>query len=126
MRCRLNTLEIDVHTAAALRELDRIRQQVPDYLAQTIRIALDQTFLRLKTRLQSDAFDVSRGPQRIERSVDDRREIERVQIEPEITSDDSRHVKQIVDESRLGARIALDRFDCAGRVCAFDFAVADH
>src|SRR6185436_824556 len=43
-RRRLHTMQIYLHAASALRELDRVRQQVPNYLPQAIGITLHQAF----------------------------------------------------------------------------------
>ena len=105
----------DAHAdgAALIREFERVRQQIPDHLPQTIRIAFDQTLTRLETRLEFYAFHVCRRSQRIERGFNNRREIERMKIETKIAGDDSRHVEQIVNEPRLRTRVALDRLDRA-------------
>src|SRR5215213_3477284 len=125
-RCRLNTLEIDVYAAATLREFDRIRQQVPDHLSQTVRISLHQTLSRLKACLKSYAFHICCRPQRFKCGPNDRREIEWVQIKPEIARNNSRHVEQVVNQSRLRTGVPLDRLDCARSIRTFNFAVPNH
>src|ERR1043165_1409278 len=125
-RSRLDTSKIDTHAAATLCEFDRVRQQIPDHLSQTIRIALHQTLFRHEMRLQLDAFHVGSRAQCVERSVDDRREIEWMQIEPQVAGDDARDVQQIVDKSSLRAGVALDRLDRARGVGTFNFATPDH
>src|ERR1051325_5086066 len=65
---RLDAVEIDAHTAAPLRKLDRVGEQIPDDLPQTIWVAFHQTLFGHKARLQSDAFHVGSRTQGIERS----------------------------------------------------------
>ena len=86
---RFYTGQIDTDTTVTRCELDRVREQVPDYLSQPVWIAFHQTLCRHKTRLQFHAFDVSGWTQCIEGSVDYRAEVEWMQVEPEVAGNDS-------------------------------------
>src|SRR6185369_12047819 len=50
-RCRFHTGQIDTHAAISGRELNCVREQIPDHLSQTVRIAFHQTLCRDKSCL---------------------------------------------------------------------------
>lgn len=67
----------DVHLAAQGRELDRVRQQVPEDLLQAIRIAMDPAVRYIDRRLQPDLFGGGRRFDGIDSGVDDAFEVHR-------------------------------------------------
>ena len=71
-------------------------------------------------------FDVRGGPQSINSRFDNRREIQRMQIETKIPGDDARNVEQVVDQTRLRTRVTLDSFNRARRIRSFNLAVSNH
>ena len=59
---RIDAFEADLHPAAAVRELDRIRQQIPQHLLQALRIARDGRRIRIEHGL--DAYALGLGGRR--------------------------------------------------------------
>ena len=53
----------DLHTAALRRELDGVREEVPDDLLQAGRIARHQAGARVDDDLEPHAFGIGGGPQ---------------------------------------------------------------
>ena len=63
--------------------------------------------MRISLRLGGGAHGVEGG-------LDDRGEIDRLHLEPQLAGDDAAHVEQVVDELRLEPRVALDDLEaCA-------------
>src|SRR5690349_9269940 len=59
---RTGTAERDGHEAILLREFHGIGQEVPEHLLQAIRIASDETGLRLDCKFELNAFGLRRWP----------------------------------------------------------------
>ena len=99
--CEFTRRERDLHAAALRRELDRVRQQVPDDLLQPVGVAGDERRRAGRARLEADALGVGGGPHRLDRRLDHGRELDRLHVEPQLAGDDPRHVEQVLDELRL-------------------------
>ena len=61
---RVHALEHDLDLAVLRRELDGVRQQIPDDLLKTARIAGDRPGRRIEEFLEPDALGVGGGPAR--------------------------------------------------------------
>ena len=65
------------------------------------------------TELDRDALGIRRRPQGLERRVDHRRQRNLgLGVQPEFAVGDSRHVEQIVDQTRLTGRSPSDGIEC--------------
>ena len=60
--CGVHALQPHLHAAAARRELDGVREQVPDDLLQAVGVARDGAGPRVEDRLQADALGLGRRP----------------------------------------------------------------
>ena len=94
------------------RELDGVREQVPDDLLQAIGIRHDGPGL-----VEHDAeVDRLRGrgrPQRGDGGGDDRRRVHLLQRDPKPAGDDTREDEEVLDELGERVGVALDRFERA-------------
>ena len=63
----------------------------------------------IDVRFEPNRFGFERGPQGLDRSEDDIRDIDRPRLEPQLAADRTRHVEEIVDQPRLRPRVPLDR-----------------
>ena len=106
--CGVVPLQHHLHRTAAWRELDGVRQQVPDDLLQAAGIAGDRSGRRVEDAIQPDVLGDGRRRHRLDRRVDERERMQRLQVEPELARVDAAHVEQVVDELRLDPRVALD------------------
>ena len=71
--CEFDALQPHLDAALLRRELDRVRQQVPDHLLQSIRVARDRADARIDDGLDAHALRVGRRLHRRDRVVDDQR-----------------------------------------------------
>ena len=55
---RVDPLETDLHLAASIRELDGVREEIPQHLLQPLRIARHPAGLRIENGLEPDALRV--------------------------------------------------------------------
>ena len=109
----VDALEPDLHPPAAGRELDGVRQQVPDDLLQAVRIAGDRPGRGIEPLVDADALRLRRRPHRLDRRLDERERVDRLDVEPHLARRDAVHVEQVLDQLRLDARVALDRLEPA-------------
>ena len=114
---------VTVISAAGRRELDRVDDQVPDHLLEPIGIAQHRP-RRVQGGVERDALRVRGGAQRVEGVLDQRRQVRRAQLEPQLAGDDPRHVEDVGDQLLLQPRVALDRFERARGALGVQFADA--
>ena len=108
--CRAGAWTRSVHAAALGRELDGVREQVPDHLLQAVRVARDldravgSTVASRLTRLRvgGDAHRLDRPASTTGPSVDASAR------RGAASRDDPAHVEEVLDELRLRARAPLD------------------
>src|SRR5205814_624654 len=110
--------------AAPGGELDGVREEVPHDLLEAGRIALDRLRSELEDALQPDLLRLGVGTHRVERRLDDGREIDRPGIDHELPGRDARHVQELLDQLRLRDRTPLDRLDPARGPLRVELAAA--
>ena len=98
----------DADAAARLRELHRVRQQVPHHLLQPFGIGPDRPGERIERRVQPDLLRFGGRMDRLDRRHDHFGDAHAAHVEPQLAADDARAVEQIADEARLRLRVALD------------------
>ena len=103
--------EADGRRAVSSAELDRVRNQVPHDLLQPVWIAGRDRGADRDLGRQRDVFGRCGGAYDLHRGIDDVREIHRLNLDVQFSCDDPRDLEQIFDETRLRARVALDRFE---------------
>jgi hypothetical protein len=96
------------------RELQRIREQVPDNLVKSRAVAHDQGRVAVDLRGQLDAFRRKRGPQPLDDAGNDSIECQLPHVETQPTRADPAHVEQFVDDAGLRPRVALDHGEAVG------------
>jgi len=105
-----------LHPAAARRELDRVREQVPHHLLEPIRVARDEPGLRVEVDVQREALCLCRRSHGFDPRLRHRLQRDRADAQPQLAGDRARDVEQVLDDPRLQSRAALDRFQgTAGR-----------
>ena len=114
---RVDALEANLHASVPRRELDRIRQQVPDNLLQPLRIAGNRNARLIDGGLQPDALRRRRRRHGLERLLNHARQVDGPDVEPQFAGDDPRHVEDIADQLFLEPRVAFDRLENR-RACA--------
>ena len=116
----------ELDAAVSRRELDRVHQEVPDDLLQTVRVAVERAGARIDQRLQPEPLGLERRPHRVERRFQHPREIDRADVEPHLAADDAGDVEQVVDQLQLHVGIAHDRVERARRRRRVDLAHLEH
>src|SRR3982750_2887710 len=108
---RVDALESDLHPPAARRELNGIREQVPDNLLKPHGVAGNGDDARVHDLLQAHAFGFGGRADGLDRRLDERVGVNLSDIYSEFAGDDARDVKEVVDELSLRPRVALDRLE---------------
>ena len=98
-----------VDASALRRELHGVREQVPDDLLQPVGVA-DHAHARASMSAldRRSAWPARRRPDRRRSPLDDGREVDRRDVEPQLAGDDARDVEEVLDEAHLRAGVALD------------------
>jgi hypothetical protein len=99
--------------ALARRELDGVREEVPEDLLETVGVAGDAARRVVEAHREADAARLGRRAHALGRRLDDGREGDGARRQAELAGDDARHVEEVVDELRLRLRVALDGFERA-------------
>ena len=106
--------ERDDHAPARRRELDRVRDQVPDDLLDAVGIAQDPVLLAgMVVEAHLDLLAFGGEAHRVHRGPDHGGERRRLQGQPELAGDDARDVEQVVDQLGLRRHVALDHLESA-------------
>ena len=99
------------HTPAGRRELDRVREQVPDHLRQPVGVADERADSAVEFGVDPDRLGIGRRANRLDCTPHQIEQPHRPRFEPELAADRPRHVEQVVHQPRLCARIAIDGLD---------------
>src|SRR5581483_1171986 len=123
---RVDPRERDLHAAPFGRELDRVREQVPDDLLQAVRVTLHQILTRAEYGLQTHAPGVSRRADRLDRVLYDAGDLDRRDFQPEFARNDSRDVEDVLDDLPLRHGALLNRLDGAPPALVVKLPDAQH
>ncbi len=104
----LDVLDLDLDSAALRRELHGVGQQIPDYLAQPVWIAIGKARRGGRDFHDRNALRVCRRLHRQDRGVHDFLQVGRPYLEARRAGDDPAHVEKVIDDARLSPRVALD------------------
>jgi hypothetical protein len=110
---RIDSLQQHLHLTTLRRELDRVGQQTPHHLLQTRAVGADDVLTGTHDCRQTNAFDFCRWRGGIHRGLDDARERDLMQVQPELAGHDPAQVQKIVDQLDLRAGVTVDDFDGA-------------
>src|SRR5262245_5774648 len=97
---------------AFVREFDRVREQIPDGLLQTVRVAEDQVALILNDGVQVDSFRFGAGSDNLNGRLKDLPDIDGTGVELESACDDSRSVEDLIDQLRLRSCASFNHLQC--------------
>ena len=89
---------------AFIRELDGVREQIPDGLLQTVGVAEDHAVRRLNHLVQGDPFRFGAGPDDVNGGMKDAFDLDRLGVELEAAGDDPRSVEDVLDQPGLRLR----------------------
>src|SRR5262249_20541256 len=79
-------------------ELDGVREQIPDGLLQTAAVADHHAALGVNHRAQVHPFHFGAGPDDINGGLEDAFDIERLNVEFELSGDNARGVEDVIDQ----------------------------
>ncbi len=100
-----------IDTAARRRELDGVREQVPDDLPQPVRIAGEGAHRCIDVAFDDDPLAVGRRHDGPDGVFDDLLDVHGLHLEARLPRDDARHVEDVFDDLRERAGIPLHHFD---------------
>src|SRR5438552_12367977 len=95
---RVNVFVTQLNAAVLRREVDTIREQIPDDLLKARRIAQDSSCQGINDHLEFDVPLVGQCLHRFDGGLYDRRRIDGSELQPKLARDDAREVEEIVDE----------------------------
>jgi len=124
--------EAQLNLAAARGELDRVGEEVPENLLQSIRISRDRSRERLDNGFDSDVFGVRSRHNGGHCFVQNRRQVHRLNIQAKPASYNPRDVQHIFDNLFQSRCVAFDYVPRAfgfvrrDRLCPHHAGVAEH
>ena len=119
-------LQPDLDTPAAWGELDGIRQEIPDDLLQTLRVARDGHARPIDGGLQLDALRGRGRRHCFQRILNYACEIDRPHVQAKLAGDDPRDIEDIADELFLELGISLDRLEDRGETLRANRSPSQH
>ena len=111
LHLRADAPDVNLHAAAARRELDRVRQQVPHRLLQPLAIAVDARRAVLDDGLDAQALHLRGRLDREHRRRHHAAEVDELDVEAQLARDDPRQVEQVLDQAGLRRGVADDGVD---------------
>ena len=115
-----------VHGAAFRRELDGVRQQIPDDLLEPRAVRVERADRRLRVDDDLDPLGVGHRLDDVDRRADDVVHVDGRAREAELAGHDPRDVEQIVDQLGLPPRAVVDRVRRARALRVVECAAAQH
>ena len=115
-----------VDNTTARGELDAVRQQVPEDLLHPIGITVHHHRPVGDRAPQRDPFGVGRRPHAIDRRAQRRRDVARLERQPDLPGDDAGDVEDVRDELRDDACVPLDDLDHLLAPLVRIAAIAEH
>src|SRR5262249_26352182 len=111
---------------AFARELDGVREQVPDGLLQTASVADHHAALAFNRRAQGHPFHCGAGPDDVDGGLKDAFDLDRLGVEFEPAGDDARGVEDVIDQSCLRLRALRNYFSRVTRLVWRERAAGEH
>ena len=112
--CEVHPLEPDLDAAVSFGELHGVRQQIPENLLQTLWIARHRRGAEIHDRLESHALGVGCRPHRLHGLLNERGQVDGLQVQAKLARHDARHVEHILDDLGQGRDVPRHRVDRAG------------
>src|SRR5207247_8581935 len=97
------------------RELDRVGEEVPHDLPQASLVTGDRCHRIVEYGFDLDGLRIGRRAHGLDRRLDRRREIDRLDLEAELARDDARYVQDVPYDPLERPRILLDHLERARR-----------
>ena len=95
--------DADVDRAAGRRELDGVRQHVPDRLLQAVRVGVDDGSGLIEMGPNRDALGRRARFDHVDGRLDHVLDVNGLDVEPQLAADDPRHVEQIFHQPSCDA-----------------------
>ena len=102
-------LERELDASFRRRELDGVRQQVPDHLLDAVRICNAQDRPAVVVGLELNLLGVGSAAHDVEGRVGQLGQVDGRRLKTELARHDPRDIEQVVDQLRLRAGVARDR-----------------
>src|SRR5215813_11740578 len=94
---RVYAFQSDLDTAALIRELDGVREQVPNHLLQTVGIAGDLPDVTVEALVNRDAFGFRSRAHDLLRLLNRIRHVHRTDFQLQLAGDGARGIQQVLD-----------------------------
>src|SRR5262249_19203702 len=108
------------------RELDRVREQVPDSLLQTAGVAEDHAVWDVDLFAQNNPFRFDAGPDDIDGGMKNVFDLDRLGVELESSGDDPRGVEDVLDQQVLRFRALRYHLQRVARLLSVQPALDEH
>jgi hypothetical protein len=106
---RLHSAQPHTYPALVIRELDGIRQEVPQDLSKPLGVAPHWRHVRIDDHLGVNAFGVGSGPNDFDGVLNQRGKVHGLEVQTEFARNDTGHVEHVLDD--LGQRRHVARHD---------------
>ena len=126
LHVRVHAAQVHLDVAAARRELDGVREQVPDHLLEPFGVGEHPAGRRVDEPGERDRLRLRRGRERVGRRLDDGSQLEGTAVELQLARHDAGDVEQVVNEPRLGLGVPVDRLDGPRRSLRVECLPAQH
>src|SRR2546422_5227758 len=123
LRAPVRQPDPDFDATALGRELDGVREQVPDHLLQAATVAPHPACCAAEDRLEPDALRLRRRTDGHDRGGDHVPQVHRPSLQAKLAGSDARDVRQVLDQPGERRDIALDRLERAGHFRRLELAV---
>ena len=97
--------QLDDDAAPCRREFDGVRQQIPEDLLNAIGIPGNRRIQRFEIYINLDPFGVTGRANDVDCGLDDRRQIDGLDVEAQLAADDSTEIQQVVDQASLQVHV---------------------
>src|SRR5579885_1070815 len=111
-RMAIAAFETDADQAAGRGEFHRVREQVRDYLLETLRIAVDAQRRAVPAPFNAPLLGLGRRPDHVQRAVDKRHQIDHAITQLDLAPRYAREVENFIDQRNLEMNVALDNLEC--------------
>src|SRR5262245_56979325 len=111
---RARPFQTEVDAPSVRGELDRICEEVPDYLLQAGRVPCEQPGRWIEHGFEADILRVSETLNGLDRRLDDGDEVNGADLKPELAGHDPGYVQEVVNELGQELRVPLDHREGAG------------
>ena len=94
----INALQPDLNQSSGMSKLDRIRQQIPNHLLQTLVVPKNNSFTGSQGDFEFNPFGISGRAYALGGCLNNGFKLTPIEIKPQLAGNDPRNLQEIVDQ----------------------------